>query len=352
MIKEENIRRVEPYVPGEQPNGMDIIKLNTNESPFMPSDMVAIALASMTPDQMRKYPDPEASMLVETIAEYYGVDEDQVFVGVGSDDVLGMAFLTFFNSGKPILFPDVTYSFYDVWANLYKIPFKTIPLDNNFRIKVDDYNQENGGIVIANPNAPTGIELPLDAIEIIIKNNPDSLVIVDEAYIDFGRQTALGLINKYDNLLVVRTLSKSRALAGMRVGYAFGNKELIKAMKDIKYSYNSYTLSAAAIRAGVAAIRDDDYFKQLVKEIVDTREEAKVTLKKMGFDMTNSSTNFLFVTHESMSAKEIFEKLRERDIYVRYFNKPRIDNYLRITIGTKQQMRELYEALEEILAAK
>lgn len=349
MIKEENIRRVEPYVPGEQPKGMDIIKLNTNESPFMPSDMVSIAVASMTPDQMRKYPDPEASMLVEAISDYYGVDEEEIFVGVGSDDVLGMIFLTFFNSGKPVLFPDVTYSFYDVWANLYKIPFKTIPLDNNFRINVDDYKQENGGIVIANPNAPTGIELPQDGIEEIIKSNPDSLVIVDEAYIDFGRQSALSLVDKYDNVIVVRTFSKSRALAGMRVGYAFGNKDLIKALKDIKYSYNSYTLSAAAIRAGVAAIKDDDYFKQLVKEIVETREEAKVRLKKMGFDMTNSSTNFLFVTHESVPAKEIFEKLKEKNIFVRYFNKPRIDNYLRITIGTKQQMNELYDALEEIV---
>lgn len=346
---EENIRRVEPYVPGEQPAGSNIIKLNTNESPFAPSTMVQMAIASMTPDQLRRYPDPEATKLVGTIADYYGVKEDNVFVGVGSDDILGMAFLTFFNSDKPILFADVTYSFYDVWANLYGIPYKQIPLDDNFRINVEDYNVENGGIVIANPNAPTGIELPLVEVEEIIKSNPESLVIVDEAYIDFGRESALPLIDKYDNLLVVRTFSKSRALAGMRVGYAFGNEKLIKALRDVKYSYNSYTLSVAAIRAGAAAINDDEYFKQLVAEIKDTREVTKLRLKKLGFEVTNSQTNFLFVTTDKMPAKEIFEKLRDRDIYVRYFDKQRIDNYLRITIGTKDQMNALIMALEDIL---
>ena len=346
---EENIRRVEPYVPGEQPAGSNIIKLNTNESPFAPSTMVQMAIASMTPDQLRRYPDPEATKLVDSIADYYDVKSDNVFVGVGSDDILGMAFLTFFNSNKPILFADVTYSFYDVWANLYNIPYKVIPLDENFRINVEDYNEENGGIVIANPNAPTGIELPLVEVEEIIKNNPESLVIVDEAYIDFGRESALPLIDKYENLLVVRTFSKSRALAGMRVGYAFGNEKLIKALRDVKYSYNSYTLSVAAIRAGAAAINDDEYFKQLVAEIKETREETKTRLKKLGFEVTNSQTNFLFVTSDKMPAKEIFEKLRDRDIYVRYFDKPRINNYLRITIGSKDQMNALILALEDII---
>ena len=346
---EENIRRVEPYVPGEQPAGSNIIKLNTNESPFAPSTMVQMAIASMTPDQLRRYPDPEATKLVDSIADYYDVKSNNVFVGVGSDDILGMAFLTFFNSNKPILFADVTYSFYDVWANLYNIPYKVIPLDENFRINVEDYNEENGGIVIANPNAPTGIELPLVEVEEIIKNNPESLVIVDEAYIDFGRESALPLIDKYENLLVVRTFSKSRALAGMRVGYAFGNEKLIKALRDVKYSYNSYTLSVAAIRAGAAAINDDEYFKQLVAEIKETREETKMRLKKLGFEVTNSQTNFLFVTSDKMPAKEIFEKLRDRDIYVRYFDKPRINNYLRITIGSKDQMNALILALEDII---
>ena len=346
---EENIRRVEPYVPGEQPAGSNIIKLNTNESPFAPSTMVQMAIASMTPDQLRRYPDPEATKLVDSIADYYDVKSNNLFVGVGSDDILGMAFLTFFNSNKPILFADVTYSFYDVWANLYNIPYKVIPLDENFRINVEDYNEENGGIVIANPNAPTGIELPLVEVEEIIKNNPESLVIVDEAYIDFGRESALPLIDKYENLLVVRTFSKSRALAGMRVGYAFGNEKLIKALRDVKYSYNSYTLSVAAIRAGAAAINDDEYFKQLVAEIKETREETKMRLKKLGFEVTNSQTNFLFVTSDKMPAKEIFEKLRDRDIYVRYFDKPRINNYLRITIGSKDQMNALILALEDII---
>ena len=346
---EENIRRVTPYVPGEQPSGSDIIKLNTNESPFAPSTMVQMSIASMMPDALRKYPDPDAKDLVREIASYYDVDESKVFVGVGSDDILGMAFLTFFNSDKPVLFPDITYSFYDVWAELYDIKYEKIPLTEEFEIDPKKYKKENGGIVFANPNAPTGIALPKAQVEEIIAANPDSVVIVDEAYIDFGGETVLDLIDKYENLLVVRTFSKSRALAGMRVGYAFGSETLIKALKDVKFSYNSYTLNVATIRGAKAAIKDDEYFKGLVDEIKRTREETKMKLKKMGFDCTNSQTNFLFATHESMPAKEIFEKLREKSIYIRYFEKPRIDNYIRITIGTKEQMNALVMALEDII---
>lgn len=346
---EENIRRVTPYVPGEQPSGSDIIKLNTNESPFAPSTMVQMSIASMMPDALRKYPDPDAKDLVREIASYYDVDESKVFVGVGSDDILGMAFLTFFNSDKPILFPDITYSFYDVWAELYDIKYEKVPLTEEFEIDPKKYKKENGGIVFANPNAPTGIALPKAQVEEIIAANPDSVVIVDEAYIDFGGETVLDLIDKYENLLVVRTFSKSRALAGMRVGYAFGSETLINALKDVKFSYNSYTLNVAAIRGAKAAIKDDEYFKGLVDEIKRTREETKMKLKKMGFDCTNSQTNFLFATHESMPAKEIFEKLREKSIYVRYFDKPRIDSYIRITIGTKEQMNALVMALEDII---
>lgn len=345
---EENIRKVKPYTPGEQPAGK-VIKLNTNESPFAPSTMVQMAVASLMPDDLRKYPDPNATKLVAELSKYYGIDQEKIFVGVGSDDILGMAFLTFFNSNVPILFPDITYSFYDVWAELYDIPYEKVALDENFKINPDDYKKENGGIVFANPNAPTGIALPHDEIEEIIKNNPDSVVIVDEAYVDFGGDSVLDLIDKYDNLLVVRTFSKSRALAGMRVGYAFGNKNLIKALNNIKFSYNSYTLNQPAIRAGVAAIKDDEYFKTLVEEITKTREEYKFKLQKLGFTCTDSKTNFIFATHESIPAKEIYEKLKEQNIYVRWFDIPRIDNHIRITVGSREEMNSLINMLEEMI---
>ena len=253
----DNIRKVTPYTPGEQPKISDVIKLNTNECPYPPSPLVTEMIEKMDTERFRLYPDPEASLLVNELAEYYNVKPEQVFVGVGSDDVLGMAFLTCFNSEKPILFPDITYSFYDVWAELFKIPYKTVALDEQFKINPWDFNKENGGIIFPNPNAPTAIEMPLEQVEEIIKNNPDVVVIVDEAYVDFGGHTALSLIDKYDNLLVVRTFSKSRAMAGMRIGYAFGSKELIDAIKAVKFSYNSYTMNQATIETGVAAIKDD-----------------------------------------------------------------------------------------------
>lgn len=240
----DNIRKVTPYTPGEQPKISDVIKLNTNECPYPPSPLVTEMIEKMDTERFRLYPDPEASLLVNELAEYYNVKPEQVFVGVGSDDVLGMAFLTCFNSEKPILFPDITYSFYDVWAELFKIPYETVALDEQFKINPSDFNKENGGIIFPNPNAPTAIEMPLEQVEEIIKNNQDVVVIVDEAYVDFGGHTALSLIDKYDNLLVVRTFSKSRAMAGMRIGYAFGNKELIDAIKAVKFSYNSYTMVA------------------------------------------------------------------------------------------------------------
>lgn len=345
----DNIRRVTPYTPGEQPKISDVIKLNTNECPYPPSPLVTEMIEKMDTERFRLYPDPEAGALVNELAEYYNVKPEQVFVGVGSDDVLGMAFLTCFNSEKPILFPNITYSFYDVWAELFKIPYETVALDEQFNINPEDFNRENGGIVFPNPNAPTAIEMPLEQVEQIIKNNPDVVVIVDEAYIDFGGQTALSLIDKYDNLLVVRTFSKSRAMAGMRIGYAFGNKELIDAIKAVKFSYNSYTMNQATIETGVAAIKDDIYFKGIVSKIISTRESAKNELAKLGFSFTDSKTNFIFATHESMPAKEIFEKLKKKNIFVRYFNKPGIDNYLRITIGTDEEMKKLYKALQEIL---
>ena len=346
---EKNVRKVTPYTPGEQPKVDDVIKLNTNECPNPPSPKVVEALENMNKDKLRLYPDPDATELVDAIAEYYNVNSNQVFVGVGSDDVIGMAFLTFFNSDKPILFPDITYSFYDVWADLFKIKYETKKLDDNFNIKVEDYFEPNGGVIFPNPNAPTSIEISLDSIEEIIKNNQDVVVIVDEAYADFGKVTALDLVNKYNNLLVVRTYSKSRAMAGMRIGYAIGNEALISAMKAVKFSYNSYTMNMPSIAAGVAAIKDDEYFKKIVGKIIKTRENAKEKLADLGFEFADSQANFIFAKHKNVSAKIIFEKLKEKKIYVRYFNKPRIDNYLRITIGTDDEMDRLFKALEEIV---
>ncbi len=253
---EDNIRRVVPYVPGEQPKVDNIIKLNTNENPYGPSPRVEKIAMDM--EKLKLYPDPAASALVDAIANYHGVSSDKVFVGVGSDDVLAMSFMTFFNSDKEILFPDITYSFYDVWAELYKIPYKTVPVDENFRIIKEDYYGENGGVIFPNPNAPTSIAEPLSFVEDIIKNNQDVVVIVDEAYVDFGGETALPLVDKYDNLLVVRTFSKSRSMAGLRIGYAIGNPKLIKYLSDVKYSFNSYTMNMPSIVLGVESIADDD----------------------------------------------------------------------------------------------
>ena len=346
---QDNIRKVTPYTPGEQPKDKDVIKLNTNESPYPPSPMVQEVVRSVENNRNRLYPDPEAAVLTDAIAKYYNVDSNQVFVGVGSDDVIGMSFLTFFNSEKPILFPDITYSFYDVWADLFKIKYEMKPLNEKFEIVKEDYLVENGGIIFPNPNAPTAVEMQLDDIEYIIKNNRDSVVIIDEAYADFGDVSVLGLVNKYENLLVVRTYSKSRALAGMRIGYAIGSRTLISALKAVKFSYNSYTMNYVSIYAGAAAINDDKYFKEIVSKVINTREKAKDTLKKLGFSFTDSKTNFLFATHKRVPAEEIFEELKKRKIYVRYFNKPMINNYLRITIGTDEEMEKLYEALKEIV---
>ena len=346
---EDNIRKVVPYVPGEQPDQPDMIKLNTNENPYPPAPGVQRILSGMDAGQMRLYPDPTAADLVNAIADYYHVRPAQVFVGVGSDDVLSMAFLTFFHSQKPVLFPDITYSFYEVWADVYRIPYRTIPLDENFRIRPEDYAGENGGIVFPNPNAPTGAALGLDKVEQIIRQNPDSVVIVDEAYVDFGAESALPLLNKYENMLVVQTFSKSRSMAGMRIGFAIGNEKLIHFMQDVKYSVNSYTMNRPAIALGKTAIEDDAYFRRTTGEITETREWAKEELKKLGFQFADSKANFLFISHKKVPAETIFQALREKHIYVRYFKKPRIDNYLRVTIGTREQMQALFDALEEIL---
>ena len=332
----DNIRKVEPYVPGEQPKDTDVIKLNTNENPYGPSPRVKDIMQDA--DALRLYPDPTASILVDAIAEYHGVDPSQVCVGVGSDDVLAMSFLTFFNSDKPVLFPDITYSFYDVWAELFRIPFERPALDDSFRLVKEDYFRTNGGIVFPNPNAPTGIYEDIADVEDIISHNRDSIVIVDEAYIDFGGESALGLIDKYDNLVVVRTFSKSRSMAGLRIGYAVSNPVLIKALNDVKYSYNSYTMNRPSLIMGTESVKDDEYFRATIAKVVATRKRFVETIKPLGFTCLESSANFVFATHDTIPARDIFEAAKKAHIYVRYFDKPRIDNYLRISIGTDEEM--------------
>lgn len=344
-----NVRKVIPYVPGEQPNQPGMIKLNTNENPYPPAPGVQKVLEEFSADSLRLYPDPAVTDLVKALAKRYQVSEDQVFVGVGSDDVLAMAFMTFFNSDKPILFPDISYSFYSVWAEEFRIPYKRPALDENFRLVKEDYYQENGGIIFPNPNAPTAIYEPLETIEDILQHNPDVVVIIDEAYIDFGGKSALPLIEKYENLLVVQTFSKSRSMAGMRIGFALGNPELIKYLNDVKYSFNSYTMNRTSICCGVEAVKDEAYFQETTAKIIATRKWAKEELTKLGFSFTDSMANFIFATHKTVPAKEIFEALREAHIYVRYFQSPRIDNYLRITIGTEGEMEKLFEFLRKIL---
>ena len=339
-----------PYTPGEQPKIKNIIKLNTNENPYPPSPLVYKAYEEINLDDYRKYPDPTCSELVDAIASFYNVKRDNVFVGVGSDDVLAMAFLTFFNSDKPILFPDITYSFYDVWADLYRIPYKQIPLNDDFTINPEDYFGENGGVVIANPNAPTGVKLPLDAIEDIIRHNTDVVVIVDEAYVDFGAESALPLIDKYDNLLVVRTYSKSRSLAGLRIGYAFGSEKLIKYLLDDKFSFNSYTMNMPSLTLGAASMKDKEYFEETTAKVVATRERVKGQLRELGFEFGDSATNFIFARHPQKHGKDIFDYLRAHDIIVRRFDKPsRINEYLRISIGTDEEMDRFISVLKEIV---
>lgn len=346
---EAYVRKVVPYVPGEQPQDERMIKLNTNENPYPPAPGVLRALKEFDTDKLRLYPEPTCKVLVDAIAKNYGLDSSQVFVGVGSDDVLAMIFLTFFNSKKPILFPDITYSFYDVWADMLRIPYEVRALDENFLIKKEDYYGENGGVIFPNPNAPTGILMELSEIEDIIAHNRDVIVVVDEAYIDFGGVSALPLIEKYDNLLVVQTFSKSRSLAGMRVGYAMGNQKLIRYINDVKYSFNSYTMNQTALALGVEAIRDRAYFEETRQKIIDTREWTKKELKALGFAFGDSMSNFIFAAHERIPAKELFEALRKEHIYVRYFSKERIENYLRISIGTREEMETFVEFLKNYL---
>lgn len=347
----KNLRNVTPYVPGEQPDFPDMIKLNTNENPYPPCPGVKKVLQQVDADALRLYPDPEARALKQELAGCHGIPQNQIYTGVGSDDVLAIAFMTCFNSEKPILFPQITYSFYDVWAELFKIPYERPAMGEGFNIRKEDYYKDNGGIVFANPNAPTGIYENLDFVRDILEHNRDVVVIVDEAYIDFGGESACSLIEEYSNLLVVRTFSKSHSMAGMRIGYAMGNAELIGAMNAVSNSYNSYPLTRLSVVLGVESVKDTVYFEDTLEKIKRTRERTKKSLAGLGFTFPDSQTNFIFAAHEKVPAVEIFEKLREKHIFVRHFSAPDIDNYLRITVGTDAEMDTLLSELEKIVGA-
>ncbi len=351
MSWEKNVRETEPYVAGEQPKGGGVIKLNTNECPYPPAPGVQAVLEQMKENyrDLRLYPDMDAQKLVDALAEYYHVRPSQIFVGVGSDDVLAMSFLTFFNGGQPVLFPDITYSFYDVWAEVFRIPYRRCPLDENFRIRKEDYLQPNGGIVIPNPNAPTGVEEKIETLEEIVSANRACVVIIDEAYVDFGAESILPLVEKYDNLMVVQTFSKSRAMAGVRMGFAIAGEKMIGYLKNVKFSFNSYTMNLPAIEMGTASVLDDAYFRETTAKIIRTREWTKKEFARLGFLFTDSKSNFLFATHPKVSAKELFAALKENNIYVRHWKKPRIENYLRITIGTDEEMGRLVSFIEKFL---
>ncbi len=349
MSWKDNLIQIEAYVAGEQPDKTDFIKLNANENPYPPSPEAIAAINSFDGTKLRKYPNADANELAETLAAYHGLKRKNVFVGNGTDDVLSLCFRAFFNSEKPIIFPDITYSFNTVWCDILNIPFEQIPVDDSFNIDPEDYARPNGGVVIANPNAPTSIGRNLDFIRAILDRNPDVVVMVDEAYVDFGGITALPLLSEYENLVITRTFSKSRSMAGMRLGYAMGSEEAIAAIYAAKDSVNSYPVDSVAQAAGIASVKDERYFRETLKKVIATRERLCSEMRKMGFVMPDSSTNFLFPEHPDYRAKDIFEYLKSRDIYVRYFNKPRIDNRLRITVGSDEDTDKLIEALRDFM---
>lgn len=342
----DKIRKIDPYVPGEQSKDPDIIKLNANENPYPPSPAVEAVLHQFPVHALRRYPDANSDNLRHALAQHFGVQENQIFMGNGSDDVLALCFQTFFCSEQPILFPDITYSFYPVWCDLFHISYVRIPLTEEYRINPKDYQRINGGIILPNPNAPTGIGEGLEFVEALLRGNPDSVVIIDEAYIDFGGISCLPLLDRYENLVIVQTMSKSRSLAGLRVGYAIASPELIAALEAVKNSYNSYTMDMVTLDAATASVQDDAYFRKTCQQVIQTRERAVERFQALGFTVMPSLTNFLLVTHPKRSAKELFENLKAQKIFVRYFNQPRIDNHLRVTIGTDDEMDKLFCALE------
>jgi len=344
------VHKLTPYVPGEQPKLNNLVKLNTNENPYGPSPKVIEALKAEAADSLRLYPDPNSDALRTAIAENFNLQSKQVFVGNGSDEVLAHVFQALLKHDQPLLFPDITYSFYPVYCGLYGISYQTIPLADDFTIHVEDYIQPNGGIIFPNPNAPTGIPLPLADIERLLKHNTESMVVIDEAYVDFGTESAVSLINQYPNLLVTHTLSKARSLAGLRVGYALGSPELIEALIRVKDSFNSYPIDRFASAGAIAAMQDVSHFEKTCQQVIATREALVRDLTSLGFDVLPSGANFIFAKHKQHGGAELTAKLRERSIIVRHFKSPsRISDYLRITIGTDIQSQQLLNALSEIL---
>ena len=343
------VKDLVPYVPGEQPKLAKLVKLNTNENPYGPSPKALAAMQAELGDSLRLYPDPNGERLKQAVADYYGVQTSQVFVGNGSDEVLAHAFHGLFQHGKPLLFPDVTYSFYPVYCGLYGIDYEALPLDGQFQIRAEDYARPNGGIIFPNPNAPTGCLLPLEAIERILQANPDSVVLVDEAYIDFGGETAVALVDRYPNLLVTQTLSKSRSLAGLRVGLAVGHADLIEALERIKNSFNSYPLDRMAIAGAAAAFEDRDYFEQTCRQVIASREAVVAGLQDLGFEVLPSAANFVFARHPGRDAAQLAAALREQGVIVRHFKQARIAQFLRITIGAPEQNQALLDVLKGLV---
>lgn len=345
----ENLRKIDPYVPGEQSDDKDIIKLNANENPYPPSPMAEQAIKEFNIDSLRLYPNANATELKQALADYYNVGVENIFLGNGSDDVIAVAFQALFNSDLPIAYPDLTYSFYPVWCSLFNIPYKTYPVDDDFRINVEDYKEKNGGVIIPNPNAPTSIGESTDFVKKLLEYNQDSVVIIDEAYVDFGGESSVQLTKEYENLLVTGTFSKSRSLAGLRIGFAIGSEKMISVLEAVKNSYNSYTIDALSIKAGKASVLDDEYFKETCRKVVATREYVTAQMRELGFKVLDSSTNFIFATKDGCSMKDMFEYLKTKKVYIRYFSIPRIENYVRITIGTDDEMAVFLKELKGYL---
>ncbi|PXX89829.1 histidinol-phosphate transaminase [Marinobacter vulgaris] len=343
------VKKLTPYVPGEQPKMANLVKLNTNENPFGPSPKVVEAITAELNDNLRLYPDPEGEALKSTIARYYNVQSEQVFLGNGSDEVLAHIFYGLFQHGQPILYPDITYSFYPVYCSLYNIEGKTLPLTESFEINPEDYRQPNGGVIFPNPNAPTGRYLALDKVEAIVAANPDRVVVVDEAYVDFGGESAIKLVGKYPNLLVSQTLSKARSLAGLRVGFAVGSAELIEALNRVKNSFNSYPLDRLALAGAIAAFEDEDWFRATCEGVIGERDWVTAKLEALGFEVLPSKANFIFARHPDHAGEVLAKGLREQGVIVRHFNKPRISEFLRITTGTADQNKRLIECLKALV---
>ena len=346
----EVVHKLTPYIPGEQPKGNLSLKLNTNENPYGPSQKVLDSISAASNEQLRLYPDPESDLLKSAISNYYNIPMNSIFVGNGSDEILAFIFQSFFKNNLPILFPDITYSFYPAYCSLYDIEYTRMPLDEEFNIDLEDYLIPNGGIIFPNPNAPTGIPKHLVDIENLVKINQDSVVVIDEAYVDFGTESAVELVNQYKNLVITQSFSKSRSLAGMRLGCAFGNEDLIEALNRIKNSFNSYPIDRLAQVAGIEAIKDENYFNEARYKIIQARTFLEKELLLMGFETLPSGANFIFTKHRSKDAVMIFKKLRESGVIVRHFNEPeRISQYLRITIGTQEEMRAFISILKVII---